>query len=71
VVGKQKEINVVHTGNQETPVMTGITPILGIDVWEHAYYLKYRNLRAKYVEAWWNVANWDAISENYAKAAKA
>jgi len=70
VVGKQKEINVVHTGNQETPVMTGITPILGIDVWEHAYYLKYRNLRAKYVEAWWNVANWDAISENYAKAAK-
>jgi Fe-Mn family superoxide dismutase len=70
VVGPDKKLEVTHTGNQEDPVMDGKTPILGIDVWEHAYYLKYRNLRAKYVEAWWNVANWDVISDHYAKAAK-
>jgi Fe-Mn family superoxide dismutase len=70
VVAPDKKLHVVHTGNQDDPLMEGRTPILGIDVWEHAYYLKYRNLRAKYVEAWWNVANWDVISDNYAKAAK-
>jgi len=70
VPGGEKGLAVVHTPNQDNPLMVGKTPILGVDVWEHAYYLKYRNLRAKYVEAWWNVANWDAISENYDKAMK-
>jgi len=67
VPGGEKGLAVVHTPNQDNPLMVGKTPIFGIDVWEHAYYLKYRNLRAKYVEAWWNVANWDAISANFAK----
>jgi len=71
VVGPDKKLAVINSVNQDDPLMDGKTPILGIDVWEHAYYLKYKNLRAKYLEAWWNVANWDAISENYAKAVKA
>jgi superoxide dismutase, Fe-Mn family len=70
VVGPNKNLTVLSTANQDDPLMKGQTPILGIDVWEHAYYLKYKNLRAKYLEAWWNVANWDAISENYSKALK-
>jgi Fe-Mn family superoxide dismutase len=67
---KDGKLDVTNTGNQGSPLSAGATPILGIDVWEHAYYLKYRNLRAKYVEAWWNVVNWEAISENYSKAMK-
>ena len=69
-VGKDKKLAVFSTANQDSPHMEGAKGVVGIDVWEHAYYLKYRNLRAKYVEAWWSVANWDVISENYAKAAK-
>ena len=70
VVGPDKKLGVISTANQDGPLMKGQAPILGIDVWEHAYYLKYRNVRAKYLEAWWNVANWEAISDNYAKATK-
>ena len=54
---------VVSTPNQDTPLMTDDVPILGIDVWEHAYYLKYQNKRPDYIEAWWNTLNWDAISD--------
>src|SRR5262245_24159379 len=59
VVNKKGELEVVQKKNQDSPYMDGQTPILGVDVWEHAYYLKYQNARPKYVEAWWKVVNWD------------
>lgn len=61
-------LQVTHTANQDSPLMTGQTPILGVDVWEHAYYLRYQNKRADYVDAWWNVVNWSAVAQRYADA---
>ena len=56
--------------NQDTPVMQGKTPLLGVDVWEHAYYLKYQNRRADYVKAWFNVIDWNAVAQRYDTARK-
>lgn len=56
---------IVSTSNQDSPISQGLKPILGLDVWEHAYYLKYQNKRPEYVTAWWHVINWDAVAEHY------
>ena len=58
---------IVSTPNQDNPVSDGKTPLLGVDVWEHAYYLKYQNKRPDYLEAWFNTVNWDAVAEGYDK----
>lgn len=58
-------LQVLSTPNQDSPISQGMTPILGVDVWEHAYYLKYQNRRADYVSAWWNLINWDEVVRLY------
>jgi Fe-Mn family superoxide dismutase len=62
------ELEVSSTPNQDSPLMEGKTPILGLDVWEHAYYLKYQNKRPDYISSFWNVVNWDEVSKRYSQA---
>ena len=66
---KNGKLAVLSMPNQDVPMMEGLTPILGIDVWEHAYYLKYQNRRPEYVSNWWNVVNWEEVANRYANAA--
>jgi Fe-Mn family superoxide dismutase len=68
VVGKDGKLAITSTPNQDSPLSEGLKPVLGCDVWEHAYYLKYQNRRPDYLSAWWNVVNWAAVAENYATA---
>ena len=68
VVNKEGKLEVVSTANQDTPISEGKTPILGLDVWEHAYYVKYRNVRPDYIKAFFSVINWNKVNELYAAA---
>jgi Fe-Mn family superoxide dismutase len=70
VLDKTGKLAITSTANQDNPLSDGLTPLFGVDVWEHAYYLKYQNRRADYLGAIWNVVNWEAVAKLYAKAAR-
>jgi Fe-Mn family superoxide dismutase len=67
VLTKDGQLKVTNTANQDSPLMDGNYPIMGNDVWEHAYYLKYQNRRGDYLDAWWNVVNWDEVNNRFAR----
>jgi len=70
LVIKDGKLAIESTPNQDNPLMSGGKPVMGLDVWEHAYYLKYQNRRPDYIEAWWNVVDWNAVAANFAAASK-
>jgi superoxide dismutase, Fe-Mn family len=65
IKNKSGKLEITSTPNQDSPLMDGNSPVLGVDVWEHAYYLNYQNRRPDYIKAWWNVVNWDEVAKNY------
>ena len=67
LIVKNSKLDIISTANQDSPVSSGATPILGLDVWEHAYYLKYQNKRDEYIKAWWNIVNWQEIERRFQK----
>jgi Fe-Mn family superoxide dismutase len=67
VTGQDGKLQVISTANQDSPYLQGLTPILGVDVWEHAYYLKYQNRRPDYLNAWWNTVNWEAVAKRFGR----
>ena len=69
VINKAGALEIISTPNQDNPIMDGLKPVFGVDVWEHAYYLKYQNRRPDYLKAIWNVINWDAVGKNFEAAA--
>jgi superoxide dismutase, Fe-Mn family len=71
VSNPQKQLKIITTANQDSPLMQGMYPVMGNDLWEHAYYLTYRNRRADYLKSWWNVVDWAAIEQRYVNAGRA
>ena len=67
VLDSNGKLQVISTANQDSPLMSGLYPVMGNDVWEHAYYLKYQNRRPEYLNAWWNVVNWDEVARRFAQ----
>jgi len=65
LVEREGKLEILSTANQDAPIMTGYTPLLGLDVWEHAYYLKYQNRRADYIAAWWSLVNWNFVNAQF------
>ena len=65
---KSVKLQIITTPNQDSPISQGLKPILGLDVWEHAYYLKYQNRRSEYIDAWWSVVNWEEVAKRYGTA---
>ncbi len=70
VLDQSGKLQVISTANQDSPLMSGLYPVMGNDVWEHAYYLKYQNRRAEYLKAWWNVVNWAEVNKRFQSAQK-
>ena len=68
LVARGGKLEILGLPNQDSPLSSGATPILGLDVWEHAYYLKYQNRRPEYITAWWNIINWDEVEKRLAAA---